>query len=378
MSEWTECTLGEIAQINPTERLPKGTLAKKIPMEALQPFAKKIPWYTDEEYKGGVKFKNGDTLIARITPSLENGKTAYVDILEENEIGFGSTEFIVLREIEEVSDKQFLYYFALSPEFREIAIQSMTGSTGRQRVQNDVVINHQFEIPPIEEQRAIANVLSALDDKIDLLHCQNNTLEELSQTLFRQWFIEEADDEWGMNNLGDVINIFDNKRIPLSKIEREKMKNGQLYPYYGAAQIMDYVNDYIFDGEYILLGEDGTVRTDEGFPVLQYATGKFWVNNHTHVIQAKEPYDNHFLWNFLLKKNIDEIVTGAVQPKINQTNLKSLEFPKYPEELVKEYQKQSNTFHEKIKQNHVQIKTLENLKDTILPKLMTGEVRVNY
>ena len=132
--------------------------------------------------------------------------------------------------------------------------------------------------------------------------------------------------DWEDGFFGDVIDIYDNKRIPLSKLQRDKKKDGELYPYYGAAKIMDHINDYIFDGEYILIAEDGTVRTDEGFPVLQYATGKFWVNNHTHVIKAKAPYTDFFLLNYLSKKNIDEIVTGAVQPKINQTNLKSLDF----------------------------------------------------
>jgi type I restriction enzyme S subunit len=106
--EWKEYKLEDFADINPTESVPKGTVAKKIPMEFIQPFTKRIPDYLQEEYKGGVKFRNGDTLMARITPSLENGKTSYVDILDEDEIGFGSTEFIVLREKENVSDKHFL------------------------------------------------------------------------------------------------------------------------------------------------------------------------------------------------------------------------------------------------------------------------------
>ena len=139
---------------------------------------------------------------------------------------------------------------------------------------------------------------------------------------------------------------------------------------------MDYINDYIFDGEYILLGEDGTVRTDEGYPVLQYATGKFWVNNHTHVLKAKAPYSNFFLWNYLLKKSIDEIVTGAVQPKINQGNLKSLEFPCFPENLVLKFNKTSEPMLSKIQKNKTQIRTLENLRNTLLPKLMSSEVRV--
>ncbi|MBU2508571.1 MAG: restriction endonuclease subunit S, partial [Bacteroidetes bacterium] len=241
-------------------------------------------------------------------------------------------------------------------------------------------------LPPLPEQKAIAGVLSSLDDKIDLLHRQNKTLEAMAETLFRQWFppsqelrrasVEEADDKWESGTLSDVIEIFDSKRIPLSKMERDKMKVGQLYPYYGAAQIMDYINDYIFDGEYILLGEDGTVRTEEGYPVMQYATGKFWVNNHTHVLQAKEPYNNFFMWNYLIKKNIDEIVTGAVQPKINQANLKSIEFPKYPVSLVERFNSSTESIFKKIKQNKHQIRTLEKLRDTLLPKLMSGEVKI--
>ena len=173
----------------------------------------------------------------------------------------------------------------------------------------------EISLPPISEQKAIASVLSSIDDKIDLLHRQNNTLESIAETIFRQWFIEEADDSWEEGVLGDAIQLFDSKRMPISKIQRDKMKDGNLFPYYGAATIMDYINNYIFDGEYILLGEDGTVRTNEGYPILQYATGKFWVNNHVHVIQAKSPYNNFFLWCYLSKKNIDK-----TQPKTNQNS----------------------------------------------------------
>lgn len=232
-------------------------------------------------------------------------------------------------------------------------------------------------VPSIPAQTAISSILSSLDDKIDLLHRQNATLEKLAETLFRQWFVEEAKEEWEEGNLGEVIEIYDKLRIPLSKMERDKKKDGPLYPYYGAAQIMDYINEYIFDGEYILLGEDGTVRTDEGYPVLQYATGKFWVNNHTHVIKAKHPYNNFFILNYLKKKNIDEIVTGAVQPKINQANLKSIDFPKYPENLVIEFNTVTNPVFNKIKHNITQIRTLTALRDVLLPKLMSGEVRVD-
>ena len=100
-----------------------------------------------------------------------------------------------------------------------------------------------FCLPPLPEQKAIAAVLGSLDDKIDLLQRQNATLEAMAETLFRQWFIEEAQEGWGEQAFGNIVTFYDSKRIPLSKREREKMQNGLLYPYYGAAQIVDYVNN---------------------------------------------------------------------------------------------------------------------------------------
>ena len=165
---------------------------------------KRAAGFSVEPYSG-MKFRNGDTIVARITPCLENGKTAYIDILENDEVGFGSTEYIVLREKEEISDKQFIYYFSISDEFRDVAILAMTGSSGRQRVETDVVRNHTFLLPPLPEQKAIAAVLSSLDDKIDLLHRQNKTLEAMAETLFRQWFVEEADEGGEEVALGDLV-----------------------------------------------------------------------------------------------------------------------------------------------------------------------------
>jgi type I restriction enzyme S subunit len=139
---------------------------------------------------------------------------------------------------------------------------------------------------------------------------------------------------------------------------------------------MDYINNYIFDGEYLLLGEDGTVQTDEGYPVLQLATGKYWVNNHTHVLKAKEPYSNFLLYLILKKTSISHIVTGAVQPKINQENLKSLEIDVPNEDKIRLTVYETSEIWEKVQFNNKQVKSLEKLRDTLLPKLMSGEVRV--
>ena len=166
-SEWTVKKLSEIADFNPRESLPKGTIAKKVGMDKLQAFCRDIPSYEMEAFTGGTKFRNGDTIMARITPCLENGKTAKVDILDDSEVGFGSTEYIVFRAKESV-DEDFLYYLVCSPIVREPAIKSMVGSSGRQRVQTDVVQNLDIAVPPYEEQCLIGGILRNIDDKIKI------------------------------------------------------------------------------------------------------------------------------------------------------------------------------------------------------------------
>lgn len=156
MEEWKECKLKDIVEINPTESLKKGTVAKKIGMDVLQAYCRAIPSFSFEPYTGGTKIKNGDTIMARITPCLENGKTAMVNILDDNEIGFGSTKYIVFRAKNNITYPYFIYYLVTSDCIRNPAIKSMVGSSGRQRVQTDVVANLSINLPPLPTQQKIA------------------------------------------------------------------------------------------------------------------------------------------------------------------------------------------------------------------------------
>ena len=175
MAEWLSKNLIDIADFNPRESIAKGTIAKKVAMDKLQPFCRDIPEYEMESFSGGTKFRNGDTIMARITPCLENGKISKVSILDEGEVGFGSTEYIVFRSKEGVNE-DFLYYLVCSSFVREPAIKSMVGSSGRQRVQTDVVQNLEIKVPSYDEQCKIAGVLKALDDKIYLNTVINDNL----------------------------------------------------------------------------------------------------------------------------------------------------------------------------------------------------------
>ena len=177
MKQWQKIKLCDALIINPIEKLPKGVMAKKISMEKLLPFHRDILEYEYSKFSGGSKFKNNDTIMARITPCLENGKRAKVDVLNKNEIGFGSTEFIVFRKKENISDADFIYYLICSDQIRIPAIKSMVGSSGRQRVQIDVLKELIIPLPPIDIQKKIAGVLGALDDKIELNNKINNNLE---------------------------------------------------------------------------------------------------------------------------------------------------------------------------------------------------------
>lgn len=181
--------LGDVANVNPRLPLTKGTVARKIPMEALTAHQRHIDSFFYEKYSGGVKFQNGDTLVARITPSLENGKTSYVDLLDKDEIAFGSTEFIVLRAKNKLILPKFLYYISISDDFRQMAIQSMTGTSGRQRVQSESVINYEFSLPDIEKQTAIVDFLDAIDQKIELNRQINKNLLKLINNIYlREYF----------------------------------------------------------------------------------------------------------------------------------------------------------------------------------------------
>lgn len=139
---------------------------------------------------------------------------------------------------------------------------------------------------------------------------------------------------------------------------------------------MDYVDDYLFDGKYLLLGEDGTVVDDSGFPILQYVWGQFWVNNHAHILTGKLGYNVESLYMLFKQTPVKSIVTGAVQPKISQANLKSIPVVIPPINLIEEFNKQVDEMFTLIRNNEDENECLVALRDSLLPKLMSGEIDV--
>ena len=381
MSEWKEYKLGEFINFNPTERLPKGTMSKKIAMEVLQPFTKKISTYSLENYNGGVKFRNGDTIMARITPSLENGKTSFVDVLEDDEVGYGSTEFIVCREIKNTSDKHFIYYLLTTPEIRDVAIMSMTGSSGRQRVQTDVLLDYEITLPALTEQRAITSILSGLDDKINLLYRQNETLDKMAETLFRQWFVEEAEESWEetpLSKVADYLNGLACQKYP-PKNEVDKLpvlKIRELRE--GISDNSDWASTDVEEKYFVKNGD--IIFSWSATLLVKIWNGKDCIlNQHLFKITSeKYPKWYYYLWT---KYHLDQFIGIA---KAHATTMGHIKRKDLDEAMVivptkKELDEMSKYFEpiiDKIIKNNNQLRSLTKLRDTLLPKLMSGEVRV--
>jgi type I restriction enzyme S subunit len=386
MTEWREQKLSDFMDFNPYTPLSKGIIAKKVTMEKLIPFNRKIQGYEDAVFSGGTKFKNGDTLVARITPCLENGKTAYVDFLNDEEVAFGSTEFIVLRAKEGISDSRFIFYFAISDEFRDTAIQLMSGTSGRQRVDTEALKRKVFTLPPLPEQKAIAEVLSSLDDKIDLLTKQNKTLEDLAQAYFRKWFIEDASDEWEIKKLRDFGEIICGKTPPTTN---KKFFNGNI-PF---IKIPDMHNNvYIFDTADTLSEMGAKYQENKFIPPMSICVSciatvglvsmNVFLSQTNQQINSLIPkHDKYRYYLFLfLRSYRDELLAlgsgGTMTLNINKTLFGDIECYCPDDEILFRFNNVVNPLFGKIYNNCKQIRILSKLRNTLLPKLISGEIRV--
>ncbi|NNV55054.1 restriction endonuclease subunit S [Limnovirga soli] len=204
MNNWKEYKFSDFVFINPTIKLKGGEKYSFVEMKDLDNIQKYCEPKVERIMTGGARFQNHDTLFARITPCLENGKICQVRNLRNN-IGFGSTGFLVFRNRDGISDSDFIFYLSRWDDVRNFAEINLDGTSGRQRVSKEAFNNLYLELPPLIEQKAIAEILNSFDSKIDLLHSNNQTLQDYAETIFRQWFKEQA----GTWQKGTIEDEFD-------------------------------------------------------------------------------------------------------------------------------------------------------------------------
>ena len=277
-------------------------------------------------------------------------------------------------------DNQFLYYYFRQWDNFYALASKATGSASQANISTNTIADTIIKLPPLPTQQKIAAILSSLDDKIELNNKINTNLEQQAQSLFKNWFVDfepfggKMPEGWKVGTVSEIITLHDSKRIPLSSQQREKME--KKYPYYGATSLMDYVDNYLFDGIFLLLGEDGTVVDSEGFSILQYVEGKFWVNNHAHILTGKNGFSVEMLYLLFSLTNVKDKVTGAVQQKISQGNLNNISTIIPPEEVCKKFDLLIQPLFAQIRNLKQENDRLSALRDTLLPKLMNGEIEV--
>ena len=336
----------------------------------------------EDEFVKNQKELNEQTILVSINGTI--GNVAKYN----NELCILGKSACYINVIKEV-DKEFIYYVLTSANFKRNITNEATGTTIK-NVSLKQMREYKFNIPcNISDQRCIASILSSLDQKIELNNKINADLEEMAQAIFKNWFVdfepfkdgEFVDSElgmipegWKVGGLFDIAEIFDKKRKPLSGNVREKMD--KIYPYYGATSCMDYVDDYIFDGIYTLIGEDGSVVKENGLPYMQYVWGKMWVNNHAHILQGKNGYSTEMIHALLSITNIKFLVTGAVQAKLSQGNMQKILVAIPPKNVLDEIRPVIDNLYSKIRINTDENSRLSLLRDTLLPRLMSGELEV--
>ena len=275
----------------------------------------------------------------------------------------------------ELLDIKWAYYKFLTYDINSMDSGSAIPSTDRYEIYGIEV-----DLPEIDEQKRVVALLECFDEKLVINRNINENLQQQAAALYGKYFPYATTDElpvgWRVGTVGDIVEIHDSKRIPLSGAQRAKMEK-RIYPYYGAASLMDYVDEYIFDGKYLLLGEDGTVVDEYGYPILQYVWGKFWVNNHAHILTGKLGFNVESLWLLFKRTPVKSIVTGAVQPKISQANLRSVQVVIPPQNELDIFNELIRPMFGQIRQHQEQNNTLTAMRDALLPKLMSGEVDIS-
>jgi len=287
------------------------------------------------------------------------------------------------------ADVRFVKYYI---DTLKLQMQSVSRGTTQDNLSVDKLLRFDFRVPPLPAQHRIAGILSAYDELMENCQRRIRILEEMARALYREWFVQfrfpghekaprvasplgDIPQGWEVKTLGQIAENFDRLRKPLSKMQRAEIQGE--YPYYGAAKVFDYINDFIFDGEYLLMAEDGSVITTERAPVLQLVNEKFWPNNHTHVLRGKPPFSTHFLYLGLSEVDISPYITGAAQPKITQENMNRIPFFCGPEKLHQEFNRLVAPMIRKSQLLQRQIQNLRRTRDLLLPRLLSGQLSFN-
>tara|TARA_Y100000815_G_scaffold228279_1_gene217179 strand:+ start:599 stop:1765 length:1167 start_codon:yes stop_codon:yes gene_type:complete len=284
--------------------------------------------------------------------------------------------WLVLSPKDKQVDQDFLYYLLGSPFVYQQFDSLAAGSTVR-NLNIDLVCSVKIPLLPLEEQKRLVAVLDQAFAEIDkarsLTEKNLKNTRELFERYLQQIFSQRGEG-WVDSTLADIAENLDSKRIPITKKDRVE---GQ-HPYYGASGIVDYVNDYIFDEELLLVSEDGANLLARTYPIAFTATGKYWVNNHAHVLRFKDSFIQKFMEYYLNSISLEPYVSGMAQPKLNQKALNSISVPSVDSVTAKEIVGSISALEDELNQIQriykAKLDRLDELKKSLLQKAFSGEL----
>ncbi|CAK0759190.1 type I restriction enzyme, S subunit [Gammaproteobacteria bacterium] len=377
-SDWNMLTVSNLIDEGILERPMDGNHGGKHP-KGSDYVIEGIPFVMATDINNGkIDYANCKYISKNLADSLDKGFAHVGDVLLTHKASLGrtaivgtiSSPYIMLtpqvtyyrvRDRERLNNSFLKYYFD-SPFFQDTLVNH--GDSGSTRAYVGITAQKELPIllPPLPEQRAIAAVLYSLDDKIDLLHRQNKTLEAMAETLFRQWFVVEADEGWEEGKLELIMKLSNGKSRPNSS---------GLIPVYGGNGILDYTDQSNYEDESIIIGRVGAYCGS-----LFFENNKIWVSDNALHAKARNDQENYFLFYLLKTLDLNSFAEGSSHPLLTQTLLNSIDITIPPAERRQEFNTLSKILNSKTISNQIQIRTLESLRDTLLPKLMSGEVRI--
>ena len=405
--------------VNPTVPIERGSPTPFVDMAAVDPGLRAVHSTTVRRFRGsGSRFCNGDTLLARITPSLENGKIARYYANSDLDVGHGSTEFIVVRGRPGVTDTEYAFYVTRSDLVRGYAISQMTGTSGRQRVPPESLAHLDVAVPPLSKQRAIAHILGTLDDKIELNRRMNETLEAMARALFKSWFVDfdpvRAKMEGRDTGLPqDIADLYPDRFVdsemgelpegwtaaPLAELidvnPKRSLQRGQVAPYLPMANMptrghmpnsvavrpfgsgMRFANGDTLVARITPCLENGKTAYVDFLSRSEVG----WGSTEYIVLRPRPPLPNQFAYCLARSAGFREFAIRNMsgtsgRQRVPATALKGFLMVAPPMRLAARFGEVARSLFEGANRAGRESRTLAALRDTLLPKLISGEIRL--
>jgi len=409
---WRKVKLGEVAILNPPVHLEKGEKYPFVSMEQVEIGKKYISLSEIREYKGGgTKFRDGDILFARITPSLEHGKCGVVKLKGEKKVGFGSTEFFVFRGKENITYTDYLYYLSKTHELRQTAINSMVGVSGRQRARIDAIVNYEFHLPPLNEQKRIAEILSAFDEKIELNNKINQILEEMAQAIFKEWFVKFrfpgwqkvkfVDSELGkipegckIRRISDFFDVKSGLAYRAESISENKpgkpivtMGSIFLNSRFIAPKVKFFNGEctkkHLLKGGDIIIASHDVTQNKEflGRPsIIPSNFREIIMGNNLFGLQNRTEIPNAFFYHILTAPHYRSYILGCAKGSnvlfLSKKAVENYKFVFPDKNVLNKFLNILLPISKRLEEIYIENQKLSALRDLLLPKLMSGEIRV--